>query len=86
MARLRIPALAAILAVAVSVPAAGQTTLAPGGTFLDDDFRAAEPAIEALVAAGITNGCAAGTVLSGCNGDPGADGDVPGQDARRRHQ
>jgi hypothetical protein len=57
--RLRIPALAAILAVAVSVPAAGQTTLAPGGTFLDDDFRAAEPAIEALVAAGITNGCAA---------------------------
>ena len=59
MARLRIPALAAILAVAVSVPAAGQTTLAPGGTFLDDDFRDAEPAIEALVAAGITNGCAA---------------------------
>jgi hypothetical protein len=57
-ARLRILALAATLALVGSVPASGQTSLAPGGTFLDDDFRAAEPAIEALVAAGITNGCA----------------------------
>lgn len=38
--------------------AAGQIVpLPPGGTFLDDDRRFAEPAIEALVASGISNGC-----------------------------
>ncbi|HUP16179.1 MAG TPA: DUF3048 domain-containing protein [Acidimicrobiia bacterium] len=47
----------ALVALVASVPAAGQSSLGPGGTFLDDDFRAAEPAIEALVAGGITNGC-----------------------------
>jgi hypothetical protein len=31
--------------------------LPPGGTFLDDDFSAHEPAIEAIAAAGITKGC-----------------------------
>lgn len=46
-----------LLALVVSLPATGQSSLGPGGTFLDDDFRAAEPAIEALVANGITNGC-----------------------------
>jgi hypothetical protein len=52
-----------ICAVAVltlaGVPAAGQSTapLGPGGTFLDDDRRLAEPAVEALVANQITAGC-----------------------------
>jgi hypothetical protein len=55
--RLRWVALGVLLTLAVSGPATGQTSLDPGGTFLDDDFRAAEPAIEALVAGGITNGC-----------------------------
>ncbi len=56
-ARLPLLALGALLALVVSVPATGQVSLGPGGTFLDDDFRAAEPAIEALVAGGISNGC-----------------------------
>jgi len=56
-ARLRFLALGVLLTLAVSGPATGQASLGPGGTFLDDDFRAAEPAIEALVAGGITNGC-----------------------------
>ena len=53
----RRPAFLVLLTLIVSGPATGQTSPAPGGTFLDDDFRAAEPAIEALVAAGITSGC-----------------------------
>ncbi|MEX0667577.1 MAG: DUF3048 domain-containing protein, partial [Acidimicrobiia bacterium] len=57
IARLRLSALGVLLAVVASLPAAGQVSLGPGGTFLDDDFRASEPAIEALVATGITNGC-----------------------------
>lgn len=55
--RPRFRAFLVLLTLAVSGPATGKTSLGPGGTFLDDDFRAAEPAIEALVAAGITNGC-----------------------------
>lgn len=43
----------------LTVPASGQSALGPGGTFLDDDFRPTEPAIEALVANGITTGCGA---------------------------
>jgi len=46
-----------VLALVMSLPAMGQSSLGPGGTFLDDDLRAAEPAIESLVANGITNGC-----------------------------
>ena len=34
------------------------TDLPPGGTFLDDDWNFAEGAIEAMVAGGITQGCA----------------------------
>jgi hypothetical protein len=56
-ARLRFLALGVLLSLAVPGQATGQASLSPGGTFLDDDFRAAEPAIEALVAGGITNGC-----------------------------
>ena len=48
------------LSLVVSLAAAGQSLLGPGGTFLDDDLRLAEPAIEALAAGGISNGCAAG--------------------------
>ncbi len=36
---------------------ANAAELPPGGTFLDDDFSAHEPAIEAIAAAGITKGC-----------------------------
>lgn len=46
----------AIGPVAGTPPAAAQE-LAPGGTFVDDDGNVHEPAIEALVAAGITEGC-----------------------------
>jgi hypothetical protein len=35
--------------------------LAPGGTFTDDDGLVHEPYIEALAAAGLTNGCGSGT-------------------------
>ncbi|MGH8926905.1 MAG: DUF3048 domain-containing protein [Acidimicrobiia bacterium] len=48
----------AVLLIVLSGPAAGQTTgLEGGGSFLDDDRRGAEPAIEALFAHQITNGC-----------------------------
>ena len=62
-----------------SQPPGPDDVLAPGGTFLDDDFRAAEPAIEALVAAGITQRMRRRTVLPGRNGHPGADGGVSGR-------
>ncbi len=48
-----------VLAVSLTMsfaPAAAQE-LPPGGTFIDDDGSVHEPAIEALVAAGITQGC-----------------------------
>src|SRR5665811_1034367 len=38
---------------------AGAQELSPGGTFIDDDATVYEPSIEALVAAGITDGCSA---------------------------
>lgn len=37
--------------------ASGADELPPGGTFLDDDYSAHEPAIEAIAAEGITRGC-----------------------------
>lgn len=46
------------LMVATAGTGAGAQTLPPGGTFTDDDGSVHEPAIEALVAAGITEGCA----------------------------
>jgi hypothetical protein len=54
---LRAPAWLVGLALVVALPSIGQGTLGPGGSFLDDDFRPTEQAIEALVANGITNGC-----------------------------
>ena len=57
MGRLHRAGQLALLALLVALPASGQVALGPGGTFLDDDLRAAEPAMEALVANGITNGC-----------------------------
>ncbi|MGH8958827.1 MAG: S-layer homology domain-containing protein, partial [Acidimicrobiia bacterium] len=50
-----------VLALALSgLPAAqAQTTLPPGGTFLDDDGNPHEGAIEAIAAADITTGCSA---------------------------
>lgn len=41
-----------------TVPGASAQELPPGGTFVDDDGSPHEPSIEALVAAGITKGCA----------------------------
>jgi Protein of unknown function (DUF3048) N-terminal domain/S-layer homology domain/Protein of unknown function (DUF3048) C-terminal domain len=52
------PLVAALLMTLLAVPAAGQSDVPPGGAFLDDDLRPSEPAIEALAAAGVTNGCA----------------------------
>ena len=47
-----------VLILALSgLPAQAQTTLPPGGTFLDDDGNSHEGAIEAIAAAGITTGC-----------------------------
>ncbi|MEA1902544.1 MAG: DUF3048 domain-containing protein [Actinomycetota bacterium] len=62
----RLLSLVLVLVVVVALttatfPASGQetdSTLPPGGTYLDDDWNFAEGAIEALAAAGITNGCA----------------------------
>lgn len=58
----RLVAALAILMLAAST-ASAQTSeldaeLPPGGTFLDDDWNFSEGAIEALVAEGITQGCA----------------------------
>ena len=55
----RIPALiTAVLAMLLTaIPLAGAQELPPGGTFIDDDRTIYEPSIEALVAAGITDGC-----------------------------
>jgi hypothetical protein len=49
--------LASILALLVAVPGAAFADLSPGGTFLDDDGSVHEPDIEAIAAAGVTNGC-----------------------------
>ncbi len=45
-----------VATLAPAMPASSQE-LPPGGTFVDDDGSVHEPAIEALVAAGITEGC-----------------------------
>lgn len=54
--------LAGMVVVLLAVPSgiAVAADLAPGGTFSDDNGLVHEPYIEALVAAGITNGCAPG--------------------------
>jgi hypothetical protein len=57
---IRVRSLAAVLILGLlgllaSVPAQGQPP--PGGTFIDDDGNIHEPAIEAIAAAAITNGC-----------------------------
>jgi|GEM_PF-1192588 len=49
--------LSLLIALGIAIPALGQTTLPPGGTFLDDDGNIHEAAIEAIAAAGITSGC-----------------------------
>lgn len=52
--------LVAVLCIPVLVgaePPAIATGLPPGGTFIDDDSSPQEPFIEAIFAAGITNGC-----------------------------
>ncbi len=47
-----------VLMLALSgLAAQAQTTLPPGGTFVDDDGNPHEGAIEAIAAAGITTGC-----------------------------
>ncbi len=57
-----VAALALGLLLAASLPLASQMVpgqLAPGGTFIDDDGLLHEPDIEAIFAAGITQGCSA---------------------------
>jgi hypothetical protein len=46
-----------VVALAMLGPVAGAQEQTPGGTFVDDDGSVHEPAIEALVATGITSGC-----------------------------
>ncbi len=55
--RLRLLAPLVVVALAMLGPMAGAQELPPGGTFVDDDASVHQPAIEALVAAGITSGC-----------------------------
>ena len=57
--RKTITLMAALLALLLTaIPLAAQEELPPGGTFADDDGNPHEANIEALVAAGITEGCA----------------------------
>lgn len=57
--RRTITLMAALLALLLTaIPLAAQEELPPGGTFVDDDGNPHEANIEALVAAGITEGCA----------------------------
>lgn len=46
-----------LAALSLALPAAADTELPPGGTFVDDDGSVHEGAIEALFAADITRGC-----------------------------
>jgi glucose/arabinose dehydrogenase len=55
----RLISLLALGAVLLALPALAQSTLPPGGSFLDDDGNIHEGAIEAIFAAGITTGCGA---------------------------
>lgn len=52
-----IAGLAVAIAALAAAPAAVGTELAPGGTFVDDDASIHQGWIEAIAAAGITNGC-----------------------------
>ncbi|MEX1044294.1 MAG: VanW family protein, partial [Acidimicrobiia bacterium] len=59
-----------VLVMILAVPGVSAAAdLAPGGTFEDDDGNVHEGAIEALVAAGVTNGCATSPALF-CPRDP----------------
>jgi glucose/arabinose dehydrogenase len=51
--------LVALVTLSAVPTARAQTTLPPGGTFVDDDGNPHEGAIEAIAAAGITTGCGA---------------------------
>ena len=59
--RRRVFVLVAAISLLAVIPGSGASAqeLPPGGTFTDDDGNAHEASIEALVAAGITQGCAA---------------------------
>jgi hypothetical protein len=54
----RLVAFGALVAILTLPGASSATELGPGGTFVDDDRSVHEGAIEALVAAGVTQGCA----------------------------
>ena len=47
------------LVLPAGLPSGAQVALPPGGTFIDDDGLVHEPDIEAIFAAGITQGCSA---------------------------
>ena len=54
----RLLAVGALVAILTLPGASSAIELGPGGTFVDDDRNVHEGAIEALVAAGVTQGCA----------------------------
>jgi hypothetical protein len=68
----RLTMLVALVVVLVSTVASAQESAAlhPGGTFYDDDGSVHEPAIEGLVASGITAGCDLGPPASYCPAEP----------------
>ena len=57
MPRRIIVLVAFVLFLGAAAPVGAQTTLPPGGTFVDDDGNPHEGAIEAIAAASITSGC-----------------------------
>ncbi|MDH3250761.1 MAG: hypothetical protein OEQ47_17465, partial [Acidimicrobiia bacterium] len=64
--------LAALTVLAFSTVAVAQESvpLDPGGSFYDDDGSVHEPAIEGLVAVGITSGCEIGPPALYCPDQP----------------
>ena len=68
--RMLILALVCLVLVTTAGAASGADALPPGGSFLDDDYSAHEPAIEAIAAAGITKGCNPPLNNLFCPGDP----------------
>ncbi|CAN5227269.1 hypothetical protein BH18ACT5_BH18ACT5_07070 [soil metagenome] len=57
--------LALVFLLGAATPLGAQTTLPPGGTFVDDDGNPHEGAIEAIAAASITSGCTSQTFCPG---------------------
>ncbi len=70
MRALLVSAILSVIALSTVAVAQEGAPLDPGGSFYDDDGSVHEPAIEGLVAAGITTGCAIGPPALYCPEDP----------------